>query len=290
MGQLLEQVCSPTVQNAAWKYLRNDRAVWLPGISRADMEKDIVYHLTTLVQELALGTYRPSPVRLFPMAKADGGRRVISALTLRDKLAQRAVLTVLKPLGEAIFHADSYGYRPGRSVEMAVSKAREHIICGLDWLVDADIKSFFDQIPHRSLYKALKPIIPDRDILQLLELWLDVGVPRTGILSRRRGVSQGGIISPFLCNVYLTSFDRYLAAGNLPFVRFADDFLVFTPDCKSADVALKYVEKGLKKLDLALNMEKTRVVRSGPNVRFLGRKLPKRPASGLPAVPGGSRG
>ena len=77
---------------------------------------------------------------------------------------------------------------------------------------------------------------------------------------------------------------------NLPFVRFADDFLVFTPDRQSADVALKYVEKGLKKLDLALNMEKTRVVRSGPAVSFLGRKLPKQPVSGLPPAPGGSRG
>ncbi|MBF0140401.1 MAG: hypothetical protein HQL74_08985 [Magnetococcales bacterium] len=166
-------------------------------------------------------------------------------------------------------------YRPGRSVEMAVSKAREHVLCGLEWLVDADIRKFFDWIPHAGLKKVLKQTIPDREILKLVDLWLDVGAPRTGILSRRRGVPQGGVLSPFFCNCYLTAFDRKLAERNLPFVRFADDFLVFTPNKEAAEAALVFVGNVLKKMDLELHPEKTRVVRSGPKVVFLGRKMPR---------------
>ncbi len=279
MGTLLDQALSAKVMNAAWKSLADDRAVWVPGLSRTDMERDLVLHLTQLADELRTGRYRPHPVRLFPVAKADGGKRIISALTLRDKLVQKAVLRVLRPLGESLFHSDSYGYRPGRSVEMAVSKAREHILCGLEWLVDADIRQFFDRIPHGPLLRVLKRIIKDGELLKLMEMWLDVGAPRSGILSRRRGVPQGGVLSPFYCHVYLTDFDHRLAAQNLPFVRFADDFLVFAPTDKAAESAHAFVTKQLKRLDLELHPGKTRVVRSGPNVRFLGRKMPRGPSA-----------
>jgi RNA-directed DNA polymerase len=116
--------------------------------------------------------------------------------------------------------------------------------------------------------------IPDKALLDLIAMWLDVGAPRTGILSKRQGIPQGGVISPFLCNLYLTWFDNYLTDHNLPFVRFADDFLVFTPSRKDAENALACVAKGLQKLDLALNHEKTRITPAGPKVVFLGRKLP----------------
>lgn len=146
MGEVLKKAASPGVLNTAWKRLKNDRAVWHPGLSRADMEKDLIFHMTKLANELASGAYVPSLTRQFPAQKADGGQRIISSLTLRDKLAQRAVLMVIAPYGENIFNPYSFGYRPGRTVDMAVSKVREYVLCGMEWLVDADIKSFFETL------------------------------------------------------------------------------------------------------------------------------------------------
>jgi RNA-directed DNA polymerase len=275
MGNLLKKAASPEVLNSAWKRLKNDKAVWTQSLSKKEMEKDFVLHITRLTRELSSGKYRPAQIRMFPVLKGDGKKRVISAFTLRDKLAQRAVLAVLNPLGEAMFHHDSYGYRPGRSIDYAMQRVREHVNCGYKWLVDADIRSFFDQIPHNRLKKKLKKIIPDMELLKLINQWLDVGSPRTGILSKRRGIPQGAVISPFLCNFYLTEFDYFLSSHNLPFVRFADDFLVFTPSRKDAQSAFALVKKGVEKLELTLNNQKTRIVCSGPRVIFLGRKLPR---------------
>ncbi len=274
MGNLLRQAASPENLNLAWKKLKNDKTVWDHGISKTEMEKNFVLHITRLAEELASGTYRPAQVRHFPVLKGDGKRRVISALTLRDKLAQRAVLSVLSPLGEALFHQDSYGYRRGRSIDMVMERVNQQLKCGLYWLVDADIRSFFDTIPHAPLKKRLKKTIPDKDLLKLIFKWLEVGTPRTGIMAKRRGIPQGGVISPFLCNFYLTEFDRHLDRNNLPFVRFADDFLVFTPTKAHAKSALNCVDSGLKRMDLSLHPGKTRITLAGPWVTFLGRKLP----------------
>ena len=274
MGHLLKKAASPEVLNQAWKRLKSDKSIWDHGISRYEMEKNFVLHITRLAKELEAGKYNPAQVRIFPVLKGDGKKRIISALTLRDKLAQRAVLSVLTPIGEAMFHHDSYGYRPGRSIDAVMERVKEHINCGYFWLVDADIKSFFDTIPHKPLKKKLKKSISDRELLDLIFKWLDIGTPRTGILSKRRGIPQGGVISPFLCNFYLTGFDRFLTDHNLPFVRFADDFLIFTPSRRHAESAMACVIKGLKALDLRLNTQKTHIVLSSPKVIFLGRKLP----------------
>ncbi|NWH03864.1 reverse transcriptase domain-containing protein [Desulfobacter latus] len=274
MGDLLKKAASPAVLNQAWKRLKNDKTVWDQGISKKEMERDFVLHITRLAKDLESGQYRPAQIRMFPVLKGDGKKRIISALTLRDKLAQRAVLSVLNPIGEAMFHHDSYGYRPGRSIDTVMRRIKEQVDCGFCWLVDADIKSFFDRIPHRPLKKKLKKKLADHELLDLIFQWLDIGAPRTGILAGRRGIPQGGVISPFLCNFYLTEFDLFLTRHNLPFVRFADDFLVFTPARKNAEAALDCVTKGLKRLDLELNSRKTRIVLSGPKVVFLGRKLP----------------
>jgi len=276
LGILLKQAASPEALNQAWKHLKNDKSVWAPGISKKEMEKDFVLHITTLARELESGRYKPAQVRMFPVLKGDGKKRIISALTLRDKLAQRAVLSVLTPIGEAMFHHDSYGYRPGRSIDAVMHRVNEQINCGYFWLVDADILSFFDSIPHGLLKKKLKKAFSDKALLDLIFQWLDIGAPRTGILTRRRGIPQGGVISPFLCNFYLTEFDQYLADHNLPFVRFADDFLVFTPSKPHAQSALDCVARGLKLLDLTLNQQKTRIVPASPRVIFLGRKLPEK--------------
>ncbi|WP_415717757.1 reverse transcriptase domain-containing protein [Maridesulfovibrio sp.] len=273
MNDLLQQITSPETINKAWKQLNGDKAMWLPGISRAEMEKNLPLHLMTLADEIRTGRYRPCTVRLFPLKNAKGNQRTIAALFLRDKLAQKAVQCVLAPQMEKLFHQDSYGYRPGRSVDMAVNKTQEFLKCGMNWALDADITKFFDSIPHRQLRKTVKKYVPHGAVQSLIFDWIKTGTPRTGIFQQRRGIPQGSIISPLLCNIFLTPFDNSLSARNLPFVRFADDFVVFTISEKEAIKARKYVDKLLQKMGLELHPQKTRIIPPDKQFIFLGKEI-----------------
>jgi group II intron reverse transcriptase/maturase len=214
------------------------------------------------------------PLRQFALTKANGKQRVISAQYLQDKVIQRALLTVLEPRAEALFHDDSYAYRPKRGVAMALKKVQERVKIGQDWLVDADIAQFFDSIPHASLLKILKKFIADTATMQLIETYLKQGAHSSSLLGSRRGISQGAILSPLFCNVYLHEFDKALSDANIPFVRFADDFLLFANAKNKAEQEKHYAEKQLQKLGLTLHPEKTQIIRSHANVIFLGEPLP----------------
>lgn len=277
MSRILEEAASPKILNTAWRCLKNDKAIWAPGIPKKDMERNIVYHMNRLSEELRTGQYNPDVARFFAIEKGDGKKRIISAISLRDKVAQRAILTVLEPLGEKRFHPASFAYRPGRNVEMAVAKAREYVLCGMEWVVDADIKKYFDNISHHLLLKKLKQWSGDRKLVALIKRWLDAGTPRKGFWDRARGIPQGAILSPFLCNIYLNDFDYEITDNNFPLVRFADDFVVFAKTEKDAHQAHGYVSKCLKRIHLELHPEKTRVVPCSPKVKFLGKKLPYPP-------------
>ena len=279
MSYLLKKATSPEILDAAWLHYRNDKAAWRQGIPRYSMEKRVAYHLLTLARELASGAYQPDLVRFFSIHKAGGGSRLISAYTLRDKLAQRAVLGVLEPLGERLFHRDSYGYRSGRNIDMVFARIEHFMRQGFVWVVDADIRRFFDSIPRRPLLQALLQLTDDREVVALVGRWLDVGTyqqPETaGIKSSTVGIPQGAVISPFLCNLYLTALDWEMGHQSWPFVRFADDFLVFAGTREEAVKAMRAIDGNLRRLGLALNNEKTLVTRCGHAVTFLGRPLPE---------------
>jgi group II intron reverse transcriptase/maturase len=191
----------------------------------------------------------------------------------KDKLVQRALLIVLEPNAEALFHYDSYAYRRGRSVKMALTKTYERIRIGQDWLVDADIRKFFDNIPISNLQKKLKVFIKDADTLTLIEKWLKQGVHSSSLFGTSRGISQGAILSPLFCNLYMHEFDQALSDAHIPFVRFADDFLLFATEQNKAEKALIFAEKKLSKMGLELHPQKTRVIRSSAKVIFLGEPL-----------------
>jgi len=279
MGERFDRLISAEVLDEAWRALSTDKAIWELGLPRAEMERHFVLHLLRLVQDLRAGRYRPAPLRRFPIAKADGRQRILSALCLRDKLVQKAAQIVLEPEAEAIFHHDSFGYRPRRNLQMALERARERIACGLHWLVDADIRSFFDSIPIKPLRQRLSRFVRDRELMRLIDLWLDLGVSQASFLATHRGISQGAILSPLFCNLYLHEFDQALHESKVPFVRYADDFLLFTATEADAKRALDLAAKLLDRLDLELNHDKTRVTESGPHVTFLGEALPRyRPA------------
>ena len=274
MSSLLEQAMSPDILNLSWKRLRGEHTPWSLKVSRDDLQKNLLKHLLDCRELVLSGKYKPAPLRQFPLTKPDGKQRIISAQYLQDKVIQRALLTVLEPRAEALFHEDSYAYRPQRSVALALKKVSERVKIGQDWLVDADIAQFFDSIPHSLLLKILKKFIADNQTMQLVELWLKQGVHSSSLLGSRCGISQGAILSPLFCNLYLHEFDTALADANIPFVRFADDFLLFATTQNKAESAKVYAQKQLSKLGLALHPDKTQVVRSSSKVIFLGEVLP----------------
>jgi RNA-directed DNA polymerase len=271
---LLEQAMAPDALDAAWRRLKTEHTPWSPDISRDELQYHLMRHLLECRQEVLDGGYRPLPLRQFPMRKPDGRIRVISAQYLKDKFVQRAILTVVEPRAEALFHDDSYAYRPNRNVDKAMEKVRERIRIGSDWLVDADIEKFFDSIPHRSLLKVLDAFVADGPTMRLIARWLDQGAHVKSLLSTARGISQGAILSPLFCNLYLHRFDLALAKAKIPFVRFADDFLLFAPSRELADQAHTYAARELERLGLNIHPDKTRVVRASPEVSFLGQRLP----------------
>lgn len=270
MGAWLDKALEEGNLQLAWATLQGDTAPWSPGISRESMEKSRLRYQLELLNAVRLGGYAPEAIRQFTVSKADGSVRVISALYLRDKFLQRAVLQAITPIGERLFHPDSFAYRPHRSVYGALMKTQERIRCGLGWLVDADIQSFFDQIPRRALLGRVHELLQDRELLRLLNAWLSLCPNTRGELGQPRGIPQGAVLSPWLCNLYLHQIDQEWARLGIPFVRYADDFLLFLPDEARARQALVLTQHLLEREGLSLNPAKTRVVRAGKDVHFLG--------------------
>ena len=166
---ILQQAMSPEVLNLSWRRLKTEHTPWSPTVNRDHLQNNLLKYILESRDDVLRGKYSPQSLRQFPMKKPDGRQRVISAQYLQDKLIQRALLIVLEPRAEAIFHDDSYAYRPRRSVAMAMNKVRERIKIGQDWLVDADITSFFDNIPHNILIKILKGFITDKETIVLVK-------------------------------------------------------------------------------------------------------------------------
>ena len=275
---LLERAMAPDVLNQSWRRVKNEHTPWSIEVSREQLQHHLLKHILVCRESVLDGSYRPEPIRQFSMRKPDGGQRVLSAQYLQDKLVQRALLIVLEPRAEALFHNGSYAYRPNRNVQMAVEKVRERVKIGQYWLVDADIVKFFDSIPHRPLLAILKGFVNDAKAMNLISKWIKLGTHQSSFLSTSRGISQGAILSPLFCNLYLHQFDELLSRSNIPFVRFADDFLLFSKSEDEAKQAKEYAQKQLSKLGLILHSDKTRITKSSAKVIFLGQKLPDPPA------------
>lgn len=274
MGRIVERLVNPDNLDQAWRHLRRDRAPWSPEVDGEALRRRLPLHLMNLVRDIEGGCYSPLPVRQFPVRKPDGGKRVLSLYYLRDKFAQRLMQQTLEPLAERRLHADSFGYRPRRGVCQALSVARERIATGRTWLVDADIEGFFDAVPHTILRRTLRRWIPDRDARNMIDAWLAMGPYVRGFMGPRRGLLQGAVLSPLLCNIYLDRMDRIWASANIPFVRFADDFLLFAANREQALEALEMTRRRLAKLGLSLHPRKTRVAHVEKGIRFLGQTLP----------------
>ncbi len=224
-------------------------------------EGQLLKNLAALERRLKGGTYQSLPLRRVHIPKGNTGEtRPLGIPAVADRVAQEMVRYLLNAHFEGIFHDDSYGFRPFRGCHMAVRRVLELKRQGYQHVLDADIKGFFNNIPHHVIMNGVSELIADGNILYLVERFLKVGVMEDGVFTLTDlGTSQGGVISSLLANITLNSLDWALHNVGFRFVRYVDDFVVLTKSqvkvCEAYDLVLRY----LVSLGLSLSVEKTKM-------------------------------
>jgi RNA-directed DNA polymerase len=251
------------LQSGFWKVWRNAGSAGIDGQSVKSFEAREEQELQGLAEELRTGRYRPAAVKRVWIPKPGSQeKRPLGIPVVRDRVVQTALRNVLEPIFERDFAAQSYGFRPGRSTRAALRRVEELLREGNYWVVDADIKGYFDSIPHHKLMEKIGNKISDGRVLELIESYLKAGVMETGKgwEATPEGTPQGGVISPLLANIYLNDLDWELAQRGLQMVRYADDFVVLCRTEKEANGALELIKRWMEQAQLRLHPEKTKIV------------------------------
>ena len=284
---LYDKIYRRDVLEEAWRRCKANRGA--PGVDNQDFQEIESYGLERwlgeLSEEIKEQTYRPEAVRRVWIPKANGKKRPLGIPTIRDRVAQTAAMIVLEAIFEADLAEEQYAYRPGRSALDAVQKVHKHLITGHGEVVDADLKGYFDTIPHAELMKSIARRVADGQVLALIKSWLEAPVEETDEQGRKslttlnrdtgKGTPQGSPISPLLSNLYMR---RFIVAWKVfgmetrldaHIVNYADDFVIC---CRgTAEEAMRVMRAIMEKLKLTVNEEKTRIGRiPEDSVKFLG--------------------
>ncbi len=270
---LMEEVLRRENVEAAYKrVVRNKGAPGVDRMSVEDLKPHCAVHWARICKELLSGTYRPQPVRRVHIPKPGGkGMRQLGIPTVLDRMIQQALLQGLQPIFDPTFSAESFGFRPGRSAQQAVLRAREHIAAGYRWVVDLDLAQFFDRVHHDVLMSRVARKVKDKRVLRLIRRYLQAGVMESGLVSpRTEGTPQGGPLSPLLSNILLDELDKELERRGHRFVRYADDCNVYVKSEAAGRRVMASLERFLeKRLRLKVNRDKSAVARPWKR-KFLG--------------------
>jgi RNA-directed DNA polymerase len=251
------------LNQAVLEVVLNAGCAGVDGKSTRQLQEQWCVEVEALERELREGCYRPLPVKRAWIAKLGSKeKRPLGIPTVRDRVVQAALRHVLEPIFERDFAAHSYGFRPGKSAQQALARVEMKLREGFHWVVDADLKSYFDTIPHESLIEAVRRRIADGKVIDLIESYLKAGVMESTKEWRptQRGTPQGAVISPMLANLYLNGLDHLMAQGGWEMTRYADDFIVMCRTEAQAQQALETITKWVQGAGLQLHPTKTRIV------------------------------
>lgn len=259
----------------AWAKVKANRGTGgVDGQSIEAFAEHLGPNLTAVWEECKAKTYRPKPVRrvYIPKPGKPGERRPLGIPAVRDRVVQQALLQVLEPVFEPMFLDCSFGFRPGRGAHMALDRVTQHLSEGYVWVVDCDLKGYFDTIPHDRLIDRVAERVADGSILRLIRAFLEAGVMEEGAVHRSvAGTPQGGVISPLLANIYLHPFDVLMTERGHKLTRYADDFVILCRSERAAKRVMASMKRYLEEeLGLVVHPEKSRVVHASEGFVFLG--------------------
>ena len=259
-SDLLTQIVSPCNMNRAYKQVvSNAGSGGIDGMETKDLLSYLLRHKDELVQSLMDGKYRPNPARRVENPKDNGKKPHLSIPTVVDRLVQQSIAQVLQPLYEPQFSDNSFGFRPHRGAHQALKCAQAIINDGNRFCIDLDLEQFFDNVNHSKLIEIIGRTVKDGRVVSLIHKYLNAGVLVAGTYEEtERGVPQGGPLSPLLSNIMLNELDKELTKRGHPFVRYADDCMIFCKSERAAGRILESITKFIEgKLFLKVNRDKT---------------------------------
>jgi RNA-directed DNA polymerase len=273
---LIDKVYSRKNLDLAWEKVKQNRgSAGIDEVTITEFEASKEFYLDLLHHKLREGTYRPKPVKRVEIAKSGGGVRKLGIPAVMDRVCQQALVQRMESIFEPQFQDCSFGYRKGRSPHDAMRKVWQELNTGAGWIVDADLRAYFDTISQDKLVDLIAEEISDGRVLQLIWAMLRAGAIEEGYWQPTlTGVPQGAVASPVWSNIYLTPFDRAMTAAGFRLTRWADDFVVLCQTRDEAQRALAFAERFLREeLGVTLHPDKTRIVHVSQGFEFLGYKV-----------------
>lgn len=272
---LIDKVYTLKTLEAAWRKVRgNNGSAGVDDISIERFDADAEKYLTEVSEAMKAGTYEPQPVKRVYIPKGKGKKRPLGIPVVKDRVIQTALKFVLEPIFENEFHRNSYGFRPGRGCKDALREVDRLLKEGFSYVVDADLKSYFDTIPHDRLLEHVETKVSDTRILDLLKGFLSQNIMENmETWTPVSGTPQGAVISPLLANIYLHPLDEMLNGSGIHMIRYADDFVILCREKHEAEKALQMVKEWADATGLELHPDKTHIGDSrmpGEGFEFLG--------------------